>query len=114
MLPASAEREHIVEQYVAQLLRVGPPLGIVLFGSQARGTANPDSDIDMLIIGNYSGGGTQEQRGPSWHEAPPRRQFDRGGPSRYEVLEVGINGLPSWARRRFSHTDNPRFFNVEM
>ena len=45
-----ADREQIIGQYVTQLLEVGSPLGIVLFGSQASGIAGPDSDVDLLII----------------------------------------------------------------
>ena len=31
-------------------LSSGHPLGIILFGSQARGTATEDSDVDLLVI----------------------------------------------------------------
>jgi uncharacterized protein len=35
---------------VRQILSVGSPEKIVLFGSWARGQARPDSDLDLLII----------------------------------------------------------------
>lgn len=37
-------RQHLEELYGEQLVK------IVLFGSQARGDARPDSDIDVLIV----------------------------------------------------------------
>lgn len=35
---------------VRQILALGSPSKIVLFGSRARGTARPDSDLDLLIV----------------------------------------------------------------
>ncbi len=35
---------------LALLVDRGHPLGIILFGSQARGTATADSDVDLLVI----------------------------------------------------------------
>lgn len=44
----------VTEELLAELVRrirsVGSPLKILLFGSQARGTARPDSDIDIMVI----------------------------------------------------------------
>jgi predicted nucleotidyltransferase len=37
-----------------EIIRVANPRRVVLFGSQARGTANRDSDVDLLIIGDRS------------------------------------------------------------
>ncbi len=39
-------------QILAQALR---PRNIILFGSRARGTAGPASDIDLLIVGDWIG-----------------------------------------------------------
>jgi predicted nucleotidyltransferase len=39
--------------------RVGEEFGaerVILFGSYARGNANPDSDVDILVIGPFKGG----------------------------------------------------------
>jgi predicted nucleotidyltransferase len=44
------DREATVHRYVEQLLQNGAPLAIVLFGSSARGDAQPDSDLDLLVI----------------------------------------------------------------
>jgi uncharacterized protein len=36
---------------IRQVLRAGPPLRLaILFGTRARGTARPDSDLDLAII----------------------------------------------------------------
>jgi uncharacterized protein len=33
------------------------PQRIILFGSHARGTANTDSDVDLLVIASFEGSG---------------------------------------------------------
>jgi len=40
----------LLRQIVERILSAGSPQRIVLFGSRARGTARPDSDLDLLII----------------------------------------------------------------
>lgn len=40
----------VLNDLVARIRRVVDPVRIVLFGSSARGTAGPDSDLDILII----------------------------------------------------------------
>lgn len=35
---------------VSRIVSVAQPEKIILFGSRARGTAHPDSDIDLLVI----------------------------------------------------------------
>ncbi len=42
--------EPIIRDYADKLVPCGHPVGVVLFGSHARGTATPDSDIDLLVI----------------------------------------------------------------
>lgn len=39
-----------LEEMVQRILAVGHPQKIILFGSRARGDAQPDSDYDILII----------------------------------------------------------------
>jgi uncharacterized protein len=42
--------DQLLEEVVHRILTIGSPIRIVLFGSHARGTARPDSDLDLLII----------------------------------------------------------------
>jgi predicted nucleotidyltransferase len=59
--------KHVVDdallaEVVRRILSVGSPQRIVLFGSQARGDAREDSDMDILII--------EETGGPGWKASP--------------------------------------------
>jgi predicted nucleotidyltransferase len=44
-----------IETIVRQIVETFHPLKIILFGSYARGTPNPDSDVDLLVIMNVKG-----------------------------------------------------------
>lgn len=46
----TAQSDPIIQNYVRRLVQCGHPLGIILFGSHARGTAKEDSDVDLLVI----------------------------------------------------------------
>jgi len=45
-----ADINSTLSKMVEKMRRVGAPEKIILFGSCARGDANPNSDIDLLII----------------------------------------------------------------
>jgi predicted nucleotidyltransferase len=43
-------RKDIVNQISQAIRRVDPTATAILYGSEARGDARPDSDIDVLIL----------------------------------------------------------------
>lgn len=50
-MTAAGEGNSTVIQRMVERLREGyAPQKVILFGSRARGTARPDSDIDLLVI----------------------------------------------------------------
>ena len=42
--------EDLLNEIKRRILAISDPEQIILFGSRARGTADPDSDFDLLII----------------------------------------------------------------
>src|ERR1035438_2302178 len=44
-----------IEEFASEIARQFSPEKIILFGSQARGTATDDSDVDMLVMMNFEG-----------------------------------------------------------
>ncbi len=44
------KRTNVVEQIKKVIHKVAPTAKAILFGSEARGEARPDSDIDLLIL----------------------------------------------------------------
>jgi predicted nucleotidyltransferase len=47
--------EQAIQMMVERLVERFDPDQIILFGSQVRGTAGPDSDVDLLVIMPVSG-----------------------------------------------------------
>lgn len=48
MTTASVER--LIDKMVRRIVKRFDPEKIILFGSHAKGTARPDSDVDLLIV----------------------------------------------------------------
>lgn len=46
-----------IQRFAAEIAREFAPEQVILFGSYARGTAGPDSDVDLLVVmpGEVSG-----------------------------------------------------------
>jgi len=51
----SAVTDETIERMVRRLVDRFDPDQVILFGSHARGTAGPDSDVDLLVIMPVSG-----------------------------------------------------------
>ena len=47
--------ERAIDTMVQRLVERFGPEQIILFGSHARGTAGPDSDVDLLVVMPFSG-----------------------------------------------------------
>ena len=62
-LPENPEDRDVLAEIVRRIVRVAAPERIVLFGSGVRGEADPDSDLDLLVIkpGRYHRGQLTEE-----------------------------------------------------
>jgi predicted nucleotidyltransferase len=44
-----------IDRMVKRIVRKFRPQQVILFGSQARGDAGPDSDVDLLVVMDFEG-----------------------------------------------------------
>lgn len=58
--------EGVLRRITALIVQSCDPERVVLFGSYAKGQANVDSDLDILVIGDFHG--SQFLRGRELHE----------------------------------------------
>jgi predicted nucleotidyltransferase len=47
--------QEAIDLMVKRIVKKFHPEKIILFGSQARGDAGPDSDVDLLVVMDYEG-----------------------------------------------------------
>lgn len=65
----SLEIEKLIKEMTAIIIKEVDPKQVILFGSQAKGTARPDSDLDFLIVQDHpfgSGQTRRQQMGKIW------------------------------------------------
>lgn len=48
-------KTNVIDRMVRRIVKRFDPDRIILFGSHARGTAGPDSDVDLLVVMPVSG-----------------------------------------------------------
>jgi predicted nucleotidyltransferase len=93
----------VLEEFAAQIASCYAAERIILFGSQARGDARPDSDADILIIMPFDGSGLRKsveilvRLSPKFQidlitrrSEDVRRSYADGDPLIGEALEEGI------------------------
>ena len=57
-MPGAAKRTAVwthIDRMVKRIVRKFHPQQVILFGSQARGDAGPDSDVDLLVVMDFEG-----------------------------------------------------------
>ena len=50
MITDQVQVREAIQEMVSRIVREFHPLLVILFGSHARGTAGPDSDVDLLVV----------------------------------------------------------------
>lgn len=57
-MPRSANKVTVqahIDRMVRRIVKKFQPQQVILFGSQARGDAGPDSDVDLLVVMDFEG-----------------------------------------------------------
>jgi len=76
MAKATPELKRVVKRYRAQLEKMGiRPTRVLLYGSQARGTAHEGSDIDLIVISG------------DWEKYNQRQRLELLGVAAARILE---------------------------
>ena len=84
--------EQILNEMKEAIVRAVAPEQIYLFGSRGRGDANPDSDIDMLIV-------EREPFGPErsrWEEIARIRNALPSVPTATDILVYSADEVDKW------------------
>ena len=53
--------EKTIKRMVGRIVERFQPEAVILFGSHARGTAGPDSDVDLLVVMRIAGSKREKQ-----------------------------------------------------
>lgn len=77
-----------LEEMVQRILAVGNPQKIILFGSRARGNAQPDSDYDILVI--------EPSNLPRYQRAAPYRRALVGICLAKDILVWTLEEVAEW------------------
>ena len=76
MVKTSPELKRIIRRYRAQLIKMGiQPKRVLIYGSQAAGTAREGSDIDLIVISD------------DWKKFNRRRRLELLGVASARILE---------------------------
>jgi predicted nucleotidyltransferase len=51
----TTEAQATIQEMVRRIVEKFDPVQVILFGSYARGTAGPDSDVDLLVVMPFTG-----------------------------------------------------------
>ncbi len=54
-IPDKTSVQTQIDRMVQRIVRKFHPEQVILFGSQARGDAGPDSDVDLLVVMDFEG-----------------------------------------------------------
>jgi len=57
----SISRQREIQEMVRRIVQRFDPEKVILFGSHARGEANPDSDVDLLVVMRVAGSKREAQ-----------------------------------------------------
>lgn len=95
--------KELLREFAAQIASCYAPERVILFGSQARGDAGPDSDADILVIMPFEGSGLRKSVEILVRLSPKfpidlitrrpedvRRRYEEGDPLIGEAIEEGI------------------------
>ena len=77
-----------IQKMVIRIVRRFKPDKIVLFGSHARGTAGPDSDVDLLVIA--------PSELPPWRRTPPLYRLLAGAGLPKDLLWYTPEEVAEW------------------
>jgi uncharacterized protein len=89
-----------IREMVKRIVRQFMPDKIILFGSHARGTAGPDSDVDLLIVMPVAGSKRQKavEIGVALHDIRVPKDLIVVTPEEFEWRKdtIGTIEWPAW------------------